>query len=127
MKPYYKLNDFIGDCAMGTKKVFITAGAQITASSDFNLPTQKHILEFISNGGLEKPQFINSEKWDKNPEPTNTIIIDAYSFYSGFLYGYVAFRFQPKIGKWAIKSFKKNREPDTRNLAFKSPLTNLLT
>ncbi len=127
MDPHYKLDDFIGDCAMGNSKAFVTSGAQLTAESDFNLPTQKQVLEFIGNGGLEKPAFINSEVWDKNPEPKQAIMIDAYSFYSGFLYGYIAFRFQPKTGKWAIKSFKKNRDPDTRNLAFKGSLTNLLT
>lgn len=85
MTPHYKINDFIGDCAMGTSKAFVTVGAQITAEADFNLPTQKHVLEFIANSGLEKPKLINSEVWDKNPEPSNVIMIDAYSFYSGFL------------------------------------------
>ena len=127
MDPHYKFDDFVGDCAMGISKAFITTGAQLTADSDFKLPAQKQILAFIGNGGLEKPQFINSEIWDKNPDSKNVIMIDAYSFYSGFLYGYIAFRFQLKTGKWAIKSFKKNRDPDTRNLAFKGPLNKLIT
>lgn len=127
MNPHYKFNDFMGDCGMGISKAFVTAGAQLTAESDFNLPTQKQVLEFIGNGGLEKPEFINSEVWDKNPEPQNIIMIDAYSFYSGFIYGYIAFRYQYKTGKWAIKSFKNNHNQDTRNLAFKGPLTKLLT
>ncbi len=127
MDPAYKLEDFITDCAKGTVKAFVTSGALLTAGTDFNLPTQEQVLNFIGNNGLEKPQFINSEVWDKNPDPKNAIMIDAYSFYSGLLYGYIAFRFQPKTGKWAVKSFKKNREPDTRNLAFLGPLTKLLT
>ena len=125
--PAYKLEDFINDCAKGTSKAFVTTGALLTAGTHFNLPTQEQVLDFISNDGLEKPQYINSEAWDKNPEPQNIIMIDAYSFYSGLLFGYIAFLFQPKTGKWVIKSFKKNREIDTRNLAFLGPLTKLLT
>lgn len=35
-------------------------------------------------------------------------MVDAYGFYSGTTYGYIAFMFQPKTNKWIIKSFKKN-------------------
>lgn len=127
MDPAYNYEDFISDCTKGIEKTFVTKRALLTAGTDFSLPTQQQVLNFIGNNGLEKPHYINSEVWDKNPEPKNVIMVDAYSFYSGLLYGYIAFIFQPKTKKWAIKSFKKNREPDTRNLAFLGPLTKLLT
>ena len=53
-------------------------------------------------------------------------MVNAYSFYSGLIYGYIAFFFQPKTSIWTIKSFKKNQEPDTRNLAFKESLSKLV-
>ena len=89
-----------------------------TAQSDFKLGTQGQVLGFIGNGGLEKPHFINSTLWKNNPNPDNEIMVDAYNFFSGICYGYIAF-FQFGTNKWNIKSFKKNRNPDSRNLPFK--------
>jgi hypothetical protein len=73
------------------------------------------ILEFISDGGLEQPQHINSKLLEKNFEDI-PIMVDAYGFYSGFIYGYIAF-FKSKTGHWVIKSLKKNKNPDPRNFA----------
>lgn len=96
-----------------------------TAKSDFNLSTQEGVLSFIGNGGLESPCAINTKQWENNPDPNNPIMVDAYDFYSGSIYGYIAFFYQPTTKKWIIKSFKKNSEPDTRNLAFKEALMKL--
>ncbi len=111
------------DCAIGKGNVL--KSAMETAKSDFNLNTQKGVLEFIGNRGLESPCFINSKKWEKNPKPNHPIMVDAYNFYSGFIYGYIAFFYQPVTKKWIIKSFKKNSKPDIRNLAFKEALIKL--
>ena len=97
--------------------------AMATAESDFNINTQEGVLGFIGNGGLESPCFINTKQWENNPDSKNLIMVDAYDFYSGSIYGYIAFFYQPTTKKWIIKSFKKNSEPDTRNLAFKEALT----
>ncbi len=114
----YKLEDFIAGCAEGTKKAFITKGAMETARSDLKLNTQDQVLQFIGNGGLEKPYFINSKAWENNPNPSSLIKADAWGFFSGLFHGYIAFFFQPANQKWNIKSFKKNEESDPRNLAF---------
>jgi hypothetical protein len=125
MQPAYGIENFVRDCAVGTSKAFVAKDAAITAKSDFNLNTQASILEFIGNGGLENPTFINSKIWEKNSNPNTVIMVDAYTFCSGLIYGYLAFRFQDKTGLWTIKSFKKNRDPDTRNLVFQQQLSKL--
>lgn len=93
-----------------------------TARTDFNLLTQAAVCAFVANGGLNTPTFINSEVWVNNPDPAVRIDVDAYSFYSGTTFGYIAFLFQPKTSKWMIKSFKKNDRPDPRNLAIYAAL-----
>lgn len=125
MEPTYQLKDLISDCVVGILKAYISKSAMETAKSDFNLNTQKEVLAFIGNGGLESPCLINSKQWENNPNPGNPIMVDAYDFYSGSIYGYIAFFYQTTTKKWIIKSFKKNSEPDTRNLAFKEALTKL--
>lgn len=121
MKPEYKLSDFLEGCMAGVSKAYVIQGAMKTAEKDFNLYPQQRVLEFIGNGGLAQPHFINSKPWDNNPNPENEIMVDAYGFFSGFNYGYVAF-FRPVISKWIIKSFKKNTDPDPRNLALREGL-----
>ena len=49
---------------------------------------------------------------------------DAYNFYSGSIYGDIAFFYQPITKKWIIKSFKKNKNPDMRNWVFQKALRN---
>ncbi|MES2217174.1 MAG: hypothetical protein V4501_02050 [Pseudomonadota bacterium] len=125
-EPEYELDDFVNDCAMGTSKVSVSHGAMSTARTDFNLGTQVNVLEFIANGGLEKPVFINKRVWDNNPDRNIVIMVDAYAFFSGLIYGYIAFVYVAKTERWLIKSFKKHQGPDSRNLAFLGPLKKLL-
>lgn len=117
-KPSYILADFIKACGLGENHVFISEKARITAKADFNLNTQKQILDFIANGGIESPNLQNVKLWENNPDPDNPIWADAYDFFSGFQFGYIAFSFRPKIKKWNIKSFKNNIKSDPRNLPF---------
>lgn len=124
--PQYDFQTFVTDCVDGTAKAFVSKGAMDTAKSDFNLNTQEEVLAFIANDGLEKPQFINVVVWKNNKDKTTVIMVDAYAFFSGLLYGYIAFVQSSSTGKWIIKSFKKNEQPDPRNLVFKSALSNLL-
>lgn len=125
MEPTYQLSDLINDCAVGVLKVSVLKNAMETAKSDFNFYTQEGVVGFIGHGGLEAPCLINTKLWENNPNPKNLIMVDAYHFYSGSIYGYIAFFYQPTTKKWIIKSFKKNSEPDTRNLTFKEALTKL--
>jgi hypothetical protein len=122
VKPTYQLNNLISDCINGTSKASVIKGALETARSDFNLHTQAQILGFIGNGGLESPNFINYKPWQNNPTPKEQIMVDAYAFYSGSVYGYLAFFFQPTTEKWIIKSFKKNAVPDPRHFQFRTAL-----
>lgn len=117
-QPAYSLEEFEKACREGTEKAYVIRGAMETAKRDFNLNTQKAVLDFIGNKGLERPEFQNSKDWENNPDPTKPIRVDSYGFYSGNLAGYIAFFFQPLANKWNIKSFKKNSQGDPRNLPF---------
>jgi len=110
---------FVANCSVGSTKVFVMRGAMKTAEIDFGISQMDQVLTFIADGGLEEPRFINEKPWENNPEPAVKIMVCAWSFFSGTKFGYLAFFHQPKTGKWNIKSFKLNREPDPRNLAFK--------
>lgn len=125
-EPEYELDDFVRDCTKNPPTVFVTHGAMLTARSDFNLNTQANVLEFIANGGLEKPTYINKKEWENNPNKQVEIMVDAYAFFSGLIYGYIAFVYVAKTKKWIIKSFKKHEGPDPRNLVFLGPLSKLL-
>ncbi len=120
--PSYNLKDFEEACDSTEHNVIVLDDAIITAKSDFNLHTQPAVLGFIGNGGLDRPAFINSALWHKNPIPENPIMVDAYNFFSGMTYGYLAFLFQPLTKKWIIKSFKQNEGADPRNLPFAEKL-----
>lgn len=121
MNQSYDINEFIADCS-DAKKVHVAYKALETAAQDFGIESeQKKILEFISNGGLEKLNFINSEIWDANPNPAIPAMVDAYGFYSGFKFGYMAFLKNPlpKTKKWLLKSFKKNKTTGPASFPFK--------
>jgi len=106
--PTYLLEEFVGACARG--EVTVLGPALSTAPSDFQLATVTDVLEFIGYGGMENPEYLNSKLWMKNPNPPNLIFVDAYSFFSGPDYGYVAFM-RGATGRWLLKSLKKNGEP----------------
>ena len=114
--PAYRLEIFLCACSEGIGKVFISKGAMETAKSDFNFTTQAGILDFIAADGLESPHFINNKIWENNLDPSIKIMVDSYGFFVGMSYGYIAFLYQPKTSKWIIKSLKRNRDPDPRNL-----------
>ena len=125
VKPQYNIDDFIHDCAIGISKVFVIRGAVQSAREDFNLNTQHQILKCIGDGGIQNKQFINCKPWANNPDKTVEILVDAYAFYLGSIYAYLAFFYQPNTEKWIVKSFKKNQERDPRNLALQEPLSKL--
>jgi hypothetical protein len=123
MKAAYNLPDFINACA-DISHVGVRGKAQDDARDHFSLTTKPILLNFIYNGGMESPKHINTKLWEMNPEAGTPIKIDAYSFYTGLKYGYIAFRFNPNSGMWFIKSFKPNWDPDPRNLALAAQLGN---
>lgn len=124
MKSFYELKKFESACRQGCDEIHIMKVAKKTARTDFGLPTKKDIVSFIGDGGLVKPRFINTKKWEKNPNPKESVMVDSYAFYSGHLYGYIAFMFVG--GKWTIKSFKENTETDTRYFPFKNSLAEMI-
>jgi hypothetical protein len=111
-------SNFVNDCNYGLTKVFVIRGAMITAKSDFNINLMNEVVQFIASGGLENPSFIHEKIWNNNPDKNNVIMAKNWAFFAGIEYGYISFFYSPAVKKWMIKSFKKNTNPDPRNLAF---------
>ncbi|SNX59756.1 hypothetical protein SAMN06296273_1190 [Nitrosomonas ureae] len=110
MTAVYILDDFIKSCNRSNEVIVLNSALKF-AREDFNLSTNKAILEFIANEGLESPWYINTKPWENNPNKANfSIMVDAYSFYSGPKQGYLAFFYNQITKKWLIKSFKNNRD-----------------
>lgn len=116
-KPAYDLKEFETTCAKQRNKVLVSRGAANSARIDFALDSKQKLIMFIGNKGLECPRFINAKPWENNPELIE-IMVDAYEFYAGADFGYMAFLYSPKLQKWLIKSFKKNQQEPARNLPF---------
>ncbi|MDD2336124.1 MAG: hypothetical protein PHD01_06075 [Geobacteraceae bacterium] len=89
MKSAYDINDFIKACE-STKNVFLWDKA-LEGAAAFNFKTKESILRFIRNGGLESPVHDRCKPWEKNPNPSDEILVDSYNFHSNKLYGYIAF------------------------------------
>lgn len=121
MGPVYDFCEFVNACG-DTNKVNVASEAQDNAREHFKLKTKTILLNFIYTGGLESPSHINTKVWEKNPNPSIRIMVDAYSFFSGLKYGYIAFRFNPVLKTWFVKSFKPNTDPDPRNLILAAQL-----
>ena len=84
------------------------------ATAGFNLRTTKAVLDFVANDGLENREFVNSKKWENNPDKNNPIIVDAYEFTTISRRGYIAFFKNATTQKWIIKSLHLS---DQRNPA----------
>jgi hypothetical protein len=115
--PVYKLGDLVCECGKGSS-VVVWSLAVGTARSDFGLATEGDIRTFINGGGLESPNYINTEPLGATPNPAEAPLVDGYSFLTGKIQGYLAFYRGPS-GRWVIKSFKKSLVQD----AGKDPLT----
>jgi len=57
---------------------------------------------------MEDLARINSIKLRRGLDADGMIYVDAYSFFSGSDFGYLAFYYQPLTNRWIIKSFKRN-------------------
>jgi hypothetical protein len=107
-EPSTPLVEFEKICRENPDQVYIPNAVEISARLDFRLQTKAEVKAFIGNG-LEKPEYINTEPWDNNPfKLTHPSDVDAYSFTSGRVTGYIAYCPNTKMNNWRLKSFKKN-------------------
>lgn len=105
-KPSYDIDDLIIECASEVPKVTVAYDAGLSAKNNFNLPTDKDLITFIGNGGLNTRSFKNSRPQEKELAGNKGKIVDAYHFRVGQKIGYIAFIFNNKRQKWHIKSIK---------------------
>jgi hypothetical protein len=108
-EPTYNLEDFIVCCDKNPEGIHMIGDTLKDAQNIFRLYTKSAVLEFIANDGLENIIFINTKPWEKNPDSTVRIFVDAYEFTTGGILGYIAF-FKNKKGEWVIKSFHQSDE-----------------
>ena len=80
------------------------------ARNNFNLPTDKDLISFIGNGGINTCNFKNSCTQRKELAGNKGKMIDAYHFRVGRKIGYIAFIFNDQKQKWHIKSLKNDTE-----------------
>ncbi len=120
MKPFHSLEEFIDACERN--EVVLWPCVVGDATRDFNLYTQKEVVEFIVNNEFT---FINSKELEaiKN---VPSFMVDAYSFCSGKKSGYMAF-FKHKNGKFFIKSFKLNNSSKIGTKQTASTVKNILS
>jgi hypothetical protein len=111
--PYYHYEDFKEACGNDMRNVIPINSVLKDAKELFNLFPKSGLLEFIYNDGLEDLTFVNTKKWEKNPNPGSQIYVDAYEFRSLNKLGYIAFMYNSTTKKWIIKSFhlSDNRNP----------------
>ena len=106
--PSYLFSDFKLCCIENPKSVIPWKDA-LDDASYFGLKTKSALLNFIGNDGLENLMFINTKKWEENPNKSLTIFVDAYEFTSLYRFGYIAFFYNKNTGYWNIKSFKPSK------------------
>jgi hypothetical protein len=109
--PAYKLDELVDRCGKNPDGVVLINTVLKDAQKIFRLNTKNDLLEFISNNGLEDIEFINTKPWEKNPDKENVVYVDAYSFRTMNILGYIAF-FKSR-DKWIIKSFHQSDEHNT--------------
>lgn len=115
MLPAYNIMEFIKAC--GEPNMVIVHERALNGAGYFNIFQKERLLFFVSEDGLDCADFILKKPWENNPNKNVTIYVDSYNFFTGDKYGYIAF-FKTPTGKWMIKSFKRNINPDPRNFAF---------
>jgi hypothetical protein len=103
--PKYSITDLYVACKDKQDAVMPLRQALTDADKLFGLKTQKSLLDFIANGGLEDLTFVNTKEWENNPDKSHPIDVDAYEFRSMCKLGYIAFLFNDITDKWIIKSF----------------------
>ncbi|GJL79509.1 MAG: hypothetical protein NPINA01_24980 [Nitrospinaceae bacterium] len=109
-KPSYDIDDFISECASEAPRVTVAYDAEMSAKNNFNLPTDKDLISFIGNGGLNPRKFKNSSPQRLELAGNRGKMVDAYHFRIGQKIGYIAFLFNEQQKKWRIKSFKNNTQ-----------------
>jgi hypothetical protein len=112
MPPTYPFEEFVLGCAEGRAAVWDPAKQD--ARSFLGLMTETEIIAFVGNNGLRDPQFQDP------PQPLESVphvMVDAYGFFSGDKWAYIAFYKSPFKEKWLIKSLKPNDRPNPRVLA----------
>lgn len=109
--PYYNFEDLRIACTgpEAALRVFVSRDAESDAGRIFHLRPKTEILSFIARGALEDLKFQNTEPWRSNPTQS-LVMVDAYGFRTGTIYGYIAFLQRPNKTdvRWLIKSFKEN-------------------
>jgi hypothetical protein len=85
----------------------VWAKAVDDARSLLGLASAAEIRLFISQGGLQEPEYAGTSELETYTGPPPVPLVDGYSFSAGELRGYIAF-YRGTAARLVIKSFKKN-------------------
>jgi hypothetical protein len=117
---YNTFKDFVKACKSKKAVIHIERQAEKDARKYFKLKSKQHIREFIGNGGIQNPRFINKKIWETRLKVLNIEIwLFAYEFNSLGTLGYIAIAIHPKSNEWILKSFHpSSNSNDMMKLAF---------
>ncbi|MFO7748542.1 MAG: hypothetical protein R6V54_00465 [Desulfobacteraceae bacterium] len=105
--PYTFFKKFKEACKKDRKNIFVWKSNVLPDAEEyFKLKTEKDLLDFIANDGLEDLVHINTTPWKKNPKPENEIKVYAYNFRTMCILGYIAIMRNLMTKKWVLKSLK---------------------
>lgn len=128
--PYNLFDAFKKDCKSNQGNVIVSPQAAKDARIIFELHTEKELLNFIGNNGLDNVTHFNIAEWRKNPDPdkaNNPQYVYDYNCKTNGIPYYIAIIFLrvffgKTVEKWQIKSFHLN---DNANLTMRGQLEKL--
>lgn len=97
--------EFKNACDSTPEKVFPINDVLDDADRYYKIKTEKALLEFIANDGLEGHSFVNKKEWEKNFTPNEPLFVYAYHFRTNAIPGYIAIIKNIPHKNWFIKSF----------------------
>lgn len=97
--------EFKKACKLTPEKVFPINDVLDDANRYYKLKTEKALIEFIANDGLEGRSFVNKKEWKNNFTKHKPLYAYAYLFRTNIISGYIAIVKNIHHNNWFIKSF----------------------
>jgi hypothetical protein len=97
--------EFENACKSTPNRVFLINNVLDDADRYYKLKTEKALLGFIANGGLEGRSFDKKKPWENNFTKNKPLFVYAYFFLTNKIPGYIAIIKNVHSNNWFIKSF----------------------
>ena len=103
--------EFKNACKSTPEKVFPVNNVLDDANRYYKLKTEKALLGFIANDGLEGRSFDKKKEWENNFTKIKPLYVYAYLFHTNAINGYIAIIKNIRHNNWFIKSFHPPMHP----------------